>query len=121
MVLRPLREWGRAVRLERGTPLEGVLPGPDTVGYYVRVDTTTFAMVRPKNPSAVAVFDTRAKTMIDKDAPVANLPPQVIPGGRAISYTRTDSIGRNAIMKLDIGSSAISRVAPALRGRVAHA
>jgi TolB protein len=115
------REWGPWLYdLQNGTPLEGVLPGPDTVGYYVRVDSTTFAMVRPKNPSAVAIFDTRSKTMTDRDSPVANLPPQVIPGSRAISYTRTDSLGRNVIMRFDLATAKSSRIAPAVRGRVAH-
>lgn len=116
------REWGPWLYdIEKGTPLEGVLPGPDTVGYYVRVDSTTFAMIRPKNPSAVAIFDTRTKTMTDRDAPVANLPPQLIPGSRAISYTRTDSLGRNVIKRFDLATSRSSRIAPAIRGRVAHA
>lgn len=115
------REWGPWLYdLNRGTPLEGVLPGPDTVGYYVRVDSVTFAMVRPKNPSAVAIFDTRSKSMTDHDAPVANIPPQLIPRMRAISYTRTDSLGRNEIRKLDLSTMSSSSIAPALRGRIAH-
>ena len=116
------REWGPWLYdMKTGTPLDGVLPGPDTVGYYVRVDSTTFAMVRPKNPSAVAIFDKKTKTMTDRDAPVANLPPQLVPRSRAISYTVTDSLGRNEIRRLDLATGKISRVAPALLGRTAHA
>jgi hypothetical protein len=116
------REWGPWLYdLKTGAPLEGVLPGPDTVGYYVRVDSATFAMVRPRNPSAVAIFDMKSKTMTNLDEPVANLPPQLIPGARAISYTVTDSLGRNEIRRLDIATGKISHIAPALLGRVAHA
>jgi hypothetical protein len=114
-------EWGPWVYDMNGQPLKGVLPGPDTVGYYVRVDSVTFAMVRPKSRTSVAIFDTRANTMTDRDWPVANLPPQLIPGQRAISYTRTDSLGRNEIRRFDVASAQTSAIAPAVRSRVAHA
>ncbi len=114
-------EWGPWIYDMNGTPLGGVLPGPDTVGYYTRIDSTTFAMVRPKTRTSVAIFDTKSKTMTDRDWPVANLPPQVIPGQRAISYTRTDSLGRNEIRRLEMGSAEATTVALSLPGRVAHA
>lgn len=114
-------EWGPWIYDMGGKPLEGVLPGPDTVGYYVRVDSVTFAMMRPKSRPAVALFDVRARTMTDMDWPVATLPPQLIPRARAISYTRTDSLGRNQIRKLDLRSRRASLVAAALTGRVVHA
>lgn len=115
------KEWGPWIYDMSGKPLSGVLPGPDTVGYYVRVDSTTFAMVRPKTRNSVAIFDTRTRTMTDRDWTVANLPPQLIPGERAISYTRTDSLGMNEIRRLDIGTGDISTLTPTLPGRVAHA
>lgn len=115
------KEWGPWIYDMSGKPLAGVLPGPDTVGYYVRVDSTTFAMVRPKTRNSVAIFDTRTKTMTDRDWTVANLPPQLIPGERAISYTRTDSVGFNEIRRLDVGTGEISALTPTLPGRIAHA
>jgi dipeptidyl aminopeptidase/acylaminoacyl peptidase len=116
------KEWGPWVYdVKTGQPVAGVLPGPDTVGYYVRVDSVTYAMVRPRNPSNVAIFDTRSKTMTDYEGPVGNLPPQLIPGRRAISYARTDSLGQNEIRELDITTRRTSSIAPAVVGRIAHA
>jgi TolB protein len=115
------REWGPWIYDMKGNPLRGVLPGPDTVGYYVRIDPNRFAMVRPKSRTTVAIFDTRDKSMKDVDLPVANLPPQLIPGQKAISYTRPDSVGRNTIRRLDLRSMDTSTIAPALTGRIAHA
>ena len=113
-------EWGPWVYEMDGRPAKGVLPGPDTVGYYARVDSVTFAMMRPKSRPAMAIFDARTGTMTDFDWPVANLPPQLIPGKPGITYTRTDSAGRNVIRKLDLLTRDTSRVFPALVGRVVH-
>jgi hypothetical protein len=115
------KEWGPWVYDMNGTPVEGVLPGPDTVGYYVRVDSVTFAMMRPKSRPAVALFDTRKKTMTDYAWPVANLPPQLVPGRHAITFTQTDSLGRNQIRMLDLRTLQSSLVTPALVGRTVHA
>jgi hypothetical protein len=115
------KEWGPWIYDMNGQPLEGVLPGPDTVGYYVRADSTRFAMVRPTTRRAVAVFDTRTKTMTDYDWPVANLPPQRIPGQLAVSYTRVDSAGGNRIRRLDMATHDTSEIAPAVPGKVVHA
>jgi dipeptidyl aminopeptidase/acylaminoacyl peptidase len=116
------KEWGPWLYdVKTGQPLSGVLPGPDTVGYYVRVDSVTYAMVRPRNPSNVAIFDTRSRKMTDYEGPVGNLPPQLVPGRRAISYARTDSLGRNEIRELDLATLKSSTIAPAVLGRVAHA
>lgn len=114
------KEWGPWVYDMNGTPAEGVLPGPDTVGYYVRVDSVTFAMMRPKSRPAVALFDTRKKTMTDYAWPVSNLPPQLVPGRHAISFTQTDSLGRNQIRMLDLRTLQSSLVTPALVGRTVH-
>jgi hypothetical protein len=96
------KEWGLWVYSADGTPLRGVLPGPDTVGYYTRVDADTWALMRPKTRPAVAIFDAKQGTTKDVDWPVANLPPQLVPGARAISYTRIDSLGRNEIRRFDL-------------------
>src|SRR5688572_28139658 len=114
-------EWGPWIYDMQGRPLRGVLPRPDTVGYYVRADSITFAMVRPRSPSAIALFDIRKGTMTERDFPVANIPPQVIPGQRAVSYTVTDSAGRNLIRRLNIASGDTSTIASTVIGRVAHA
>lgn len=115
------REWGPWIYDMRGHPLRGVLRGADTVGYYVRIDSHRFAMVRPKSRTAVAIFDSRTGSMKDYDVPVANLPPQLIRGEPAISYTRTDSAGLNQIRRLDLRTHRTSNIAAAVRGRVAHA
>lgn len=116
------RDWGPwRYDMQNGVPLDGVLPGPDTVGYYVMVDSVTYAMVRPKSRTTVAIFDARMKTMTDRDGPVANLPPQLIPGSRAISYTRVDSLGRNQITRLEVSGGESAPIVPALRDRIVHA
>ena len=114
------QEWGPWVYDMKGAPLRGVLPGPDTVGYYVRVDSARFAMVRPKSQTAVAIFDSRNGSMTDYDRPVANLPPQLIRGENAISYTRTDSTGRNQIRRLDLRSLDTSSITATVPGRIIH-
>ncbi|HUQ46912.1 MAG TPA: tetratricopeptide repeat protein [Gemmatimonadaceae bacterium] len=113
------KEWGPWV-YENGMPFEGVLPGPDTVGYYVRVDSVTFAMMRPKSRPAVALFNTRTKTMTDYAWPSANLPPQLVPGRRAITFTQTDSVGHNRVRMLDLRTLQSSLVTPTLVGRTVH-
>ena len=115
------REWGPWIYDMNGAPIKGVLPGPDTVGYYVRLDSTTFAMMRPKTVGAIAIFDARSGSMTDYDFRPANLPPQKIPGQRAVSYTRVDSVGGNRIRRLDLVTHDTTEIAPAQPGRVVHA
>ena len=115
------KEWGPWIYDMNGQPLRGVLPGPDTVGYYVRADSVTYAMMRPMTRRAVAIFDSRSGTMIDYDWPVATLPPQLIPGQRAVSYTRVDSIAGNRIRRLDLVTFDTSEIAPAVPGKTVHA
>ena len=115
------KEWGPWVYDMNGHPLNGVLPGPDTVGYYVRADSVTFAMMRPTSRHAVALFDTRSRTMTDYDWPAANMPPQLIPHQHAVSYTRPDSVGGNRIRRLDLVTHDTTEIAPAISGKVVHA
>jgi TolB protein len=115
------KEWGPWIYDMKGHPLKGVLPGPDTVGYYARIDNKSFAMMRPKAARAIAIFDARKKTMTDYDFGVANLPPQLIPHQRAISYTRVDSVGGNRIRRLDLATHDTTEIAPALQGKTVHA
>lgn len=115
------KQWGPWIYDRNGVPLRGVLPGPDTVGYYVPIDATTYAMMRPKSRPAVAIFDSKKGTMTDYDWPVANLPPQLVPSRHAVTYTRIDSLGRNEIRQLDLRSMQASDVAPTVPGRTVHA
>jgi WD40 repeat protein len=114
------KEWGPWIYDKHGVPSHGVLPGPDTVGYYVPINATTYAMMRPKSRPAVAIFDATKSTMTDYDWPVANLPPQLVPSSHAVSYTRTDSLGHNEIRQLDLRTLSTSTVAPAVVGRTVH-
>lgn len=115
------KEWGPWIYDMKGTPLKGVLPGPDTVGYFMPLDSVTFAMLRPKAVSAVSIFDRRTARMTDYDFRAANLPPQRIPGQRAISYTRVDSVGGNRIRRLDLVTHDTTEIAPALTRKTVHA
>ena len=103
-----------------GVPQKGVLPGPDTVGYYTRIDARTWALMRPKSRPAVALFDARSGITRDIDWPAANLPPQRIPGADAISYTRIDSTGKNELRRFDLKGSTPRSLGPAVLGRRVH-
>ena len=115
------KEWGLWVYGADGVPQRGVLPGPDTVGYYSRVDERTWALMRPKSRPAVAIFDATKGTTTDVDWPVANLPPQVIPGANAISYTRIDPMGRNELRRFDLAGGGPRSLGATLLGRRVHA
>ena len=115
------KEWGPWIYDMNGQPLAGVLPGPDTVGYYVRADSVTFAMMRPTSRHAVAIFDTRTQTMTDYDWPAANMPPQLIPHQHAVSYARPDSVGGNRIRRLDLVTHDTTEIAATVPGKVVHA
>jgi len=115
------KEWGPWIYNMKGQPLKGVLPGPDTVGYYVRLDNNSFAMMRPKSRRSVAIFDRRTGSMTDYDWPVATLPPQRIPGQRSISYTRVDSVAGNRIRRLDLATHDTTEIAPTVPGKTVHA
>lgn len=115
------KEWGPWIYDMKGTPLAGVLPAPDTVGYYLPLDSGTFAMMRPKSNRAVSIFDSRSGSMIDYDFQSANLPPQRIPAQRAISYTRVDSVAGNRIRRLDLVTHDTTEIAPTRPRRTVHA
>ena len=114
-------KWGPWIYDMKGIPLRGVLPGPDTVGYFMPLDSVTFAMQRPRKISAISIFDRRTGRMTDYDFRVANLPPQRIPGQRAISYTRVDSVGGNRIRRLDLVTHDTTEIAAALPRKTVHA
>jgi TolB protein len=115
------REWGPYLYHADGTPDRQVLSAPDTVGYFARVDEHTFAFMRPASHFSVALWDDRVGRMMDVDSPAATLPPQKVPGARAISYTITDSMGRNVVRRAEVDTRRVRDVAPTLVGRTAHA
>ncbi len=115
------REWGLWVYGPDGEPRRGVLPGPDTVGYYLRADEHLFALMRPAARFSVALHDTRTGQTADVEWPVATLPPQRIPGARAVSFTRTDSAGRHQLRRLDLDTREVTTLLPTLPGRTVHA
>ena len=114
------REYGPWVYGPDGVPRRGLLPGPDTVGYYVRVDRGTVALMRPMSRFRVALFDARSGKTTDVGSPAAPLPPQRVPGARAITYTRTDSSGHNVIRRVDVATGRTADVAPTVLGRTSH-
>ncbi|HEX6575569.1 MAG TPA: hypothetical protein VF042_11415 [Gemmatimonadaceae bacterium] len=114
------KEWGPWLYDMKGAPVKGVLPGPDTVGYFMPLDSVTFAMMRPKAVRAVSIFDATTGSMTDYDFGAANLPPQRIPGQRAISYTRVDSVGGNRIRRLDLVTHDTTEIASALPKKTVH-
>jgi hypothetical protein len=117
------REFGPWVYAPDGTPVRGVLPGPDTTGYYTPLPGGDYALVRPKSRSfTLALFDARAGTITDVDSGVAGVAAQRVPGARALSYVRIDSAdGRHELRRLDLAARRAAALAPALPGRTAHA
>jgi tetratricopeptide (TPR) repeat protein len=70
----------------------------------------------------LAIFDARAGTITDVDSGVAGLPAQRIPGERALSYVRIDSVNaRNEIRRYDLVTGRVTTLAPTLPARITHA
>ncbi len=117
------RQYGPWVYAPDGTPLRGVLPGPDTTGYYTPLAGGLYALTRPKSKGfTLALFDPRAGTITDVDSGVPALPSQRIPGVRALSYVRVDTAnGRHEIRRIDLATRRITTIFPAVRGRTVHA
>jgi len=116
------RELGLWAYDGNGTPVRGILPGPDTVGYFAPLPNGVFALVRPTTRFTVAIFDPRTGRTDDIEGPVASLPPQRFPGSSiTISYVRTDSSGRHMLRRLDVVSRQARSLGPTLIGRTAHA
>ncbi len=117
------REYGPWVYSRDGSPKRGILPGGDTTGYYTPLDRGRYILTRPKSRSfTIAMFDSATGTIVDIDSGVPALPAQRIPKHRAISYIVIDSAtARHEIRRYDLVARKSVRVAPALRGRTAHA
>jgi dipeptidyl aminopeptidase/acylaminoacyl peptidase len=116
-------EYGPWVYAPDGTPARGVLPGPDTTGYYTPLPDGAYALTRPKSRTfTLALFDPRAGTIVDVDSGVPALPAQRIPGEPALSYVRLDSAAaRHEIRRLDLATRRVTSLAPTVPGRTAHA
>jgi hypothetical protein len=117
------REFGPWVYSADGTPARGVLPAPDTTGYYTPLRGGDYALTRPKARSfTVALFDARRGAIVDVDSGVPALPAQRIPAENALSYVHVDSAAaRHEIRRLDLATRRVSTLFPTLPGRTVHA
>ena len=117
------REYGPWVYAADGTPARGVLPAPDTTGYYTPLPDGAYALTRPKSRSfTIGLFDPKMGTIVDVDSGVPALPAQRIPGEHALSYVRIDSAGaRHEIRRVDLATRRVTTLFPTLPGRTAHA
>jgi uncharacterized Ntn-hydrolase superfamily protein len=117
------REYGVWVYSADGTPVRGVLRGPDTTGYYTPLGSGDYALTRPKSRTfTVALFDDQSGAITDVDSGVPPLPAQRIPGQRALSYVRIDSAdGKHTLRRVDLATNRTSSIGPTVVGRTAHA
>ncbi len=116
------KEFGLWRYAADGTPMAGVLRGPDTTGYYTPLTHGDYALTRPKAKSfTLGIFDATSGVIADVDSGIPALPAQRIPGARALSYVRIDTLGaHHVIRRLDLETRKISNLGPTLVGRTAH-
>jgi uncharacterized Ntn-hydrolase superfamily protein len=117
------REFGVWNYAADGTPTSGVLRGPDTTGYYTPLGGGAYALTRPRSKTfTIALFDPASGAIADVDSGVPALPPQLIPGQRALSYVRIDSTdGKHMMRRVDLATKRTSDLGPTVVGRTAHA
>ena len=117
------KEFGPWVYAADGTPLRGVLRGPDTTGYYTPLANGDYALTRPKSKTfTLALFDAKTGAIADVDSGLPALPAQRIPGEQALSYVRIDSAdGHNVIRRIDLVTRQTTTIGPTLVGRAVHA
>jgi len=117
------KEFGVWTYSADGTPARGVLRAPDTTGYYTPLGSGDYALTRPKSKSfTIGLFDVRSGLITDVDSGVPALPPQLIPGQRALSYVQIDSAGaKHTLRKVDLVTKRTSGIGSTLIGRTAHA
>jgi hypothetical protein len=117
------REFGPWMYAADGTPTRGVLPAPDTTGYYTPLGDGDYALTRPKSKTfTLGLFDSRAGTITDVDSGLPALPAQRIPGQRALSYVRIDSAdGKHMLRQLDLSTRRTTDMGRTVTGRTAHA
>lgn len=106
-----------------GTPLRGLLPTPDTVGYYTELRDGRYVLIEPRTPVwTLALFDpkTQRRTVIDS---AISAVVREVPGERAISYVKTTSDNARTpldIRKYDLTTGKITTLAPVHRGASTH-
>lgn len=117
------REFGPWVYAADGTPTRGVLRAPDTTGYFTPLPNGDYVLTRPKSRTfTIGLFDGRTGAIVDVDSGVPALPAQIVPGERAVTYVRVDSLdARHAIYRFDLGTRRAARLGPTLVGRTSHA
>ena len=117
------KEFGPWIYNADGTPKQGVLPAPDTTGYYTPLSNGDYALTRPKSRSfSIALFDAKAGTIMDVDSGVPALPAQRVPGSQALTYVQIDSAnGRHVLRQIDLTTRRITTLGPTLVGRTTHA
>jgi dipeptidyl aminopeptidase/acylaminoacyl peptidase len=117
------KEYGVWVYTPDGTPVRGVLRGPDTTGYYTPLANGNYALTRPKSRTfTIGLFDAASGTIADVDSGVPPLPAQVVPGERALTYVRIDSMdARHTIRRLNLDTKQVTVLGPTVVGRTAHA
>jgi dipeptidyl aminopeptidase/acylaminoacyl peptidase len=117
------KEFGPWVYAADGTPIRGVLRGPDTTGYYTPLPNGDYALTRPKSKTfTLGLFSAKTGNIVDVDSGLPALPAQRIPGERALSYVRIDSgNAHNTIRRFDLTTQKTSTLGPTLVGRTAHA
>jgi len=117
------KEYGVWVYAPDGTPTRGVLPGPDTTGYYTPLANGDYALTRPKSKTfTLALFSPKTGVIADVDSGLPALPAQRIPGEQALSYVRIDSAdGHNVIRRIDLATRQTSTIGPTVVSRTIHA
>ena len=117
------KEYGVWVYAPDGTPTRGVLPGPDTTGYYTPLANGDYALTRPKSKTfTLALFSPKTGVIADVDSGLPALPAQRIPGEQALSYVRIDSAdGHNVIRRIDLATRQTSTIGPTIVSRTVHA
>jgi hypothetical protein len=116
------KEFGPWVYSPDGTPKQGVLRGPDSTGYYVALPSGDYALTRPKSKTfTLGIFDAKSGAIVDVDSGIPALPAVRIPGQRALSYVRIDTVGaHHTIARYDLATQKSSSLGPTLVGRTAH-
>jgi hypothetical protein len=117
------KEYGVWMYAPDGTPSRGVLPGPDTTGYYTPLDGGNYALTRPKSKTfTLGLFDAKTGAIVDVDSGIPALPAQRVPGERALTYVRIDSVdGKHTLRRIDLATRTARDLGPTLVGRTAHA
>ncbi|MGH7468784.1 MAG: hypothetical protein ACRENP_12575 [Longimicrobiales bacterium] len=117
------QEFGPWIYHADGTPKQGVLPAPDTTGYYTPLPNGNYALTRPKARSfTIGLFDAQTGTIVDVDSGVPALPAQRVPGRPLLTYVQIDSANaRHVLRQIDLTTRRTTTLGPTLVGRTVHA